>query len=74
MSISVSLSLCLSLSLSRFPLFPSQFSSHKKLLHLSDQMRQYFTQMRQEVGQRIVERVFQEEKPSKVYKHLSEWL
>ena len=32
-----------------------------------DQMRQYFTQMRQELGQRLVERVFGDgDKPSKV--------
>lgn len=34
----------------------------------ADQMRAYFTQLRQELGQRLVEKVFgQEQKPSKVY-------
>lgn len=32
-----------------------------------DQLRQYFTQLRQELGQRLVEKVFgSEDKPSKV--------
>ena len=34
---------------------------------LVDQLRQYFTQLRQELGQRLVEKVFgSEDKPSKV--------
>lgn len=33
----------------------------------ADQLRQYFTQLRQELGQRLVEKVFgNEDKPSKV--------
>lgn len=34
-----------------------------------DQMRQYFTQLRQEIGQRLVEKVFVDDKPSKVCLH-----
>ncbi len=37
-------------------------------IHAVDQLRQYFTQLRQELGQRLVEKVFgNEDKPSKVY-------
>lgn len=44
---------------------PPHISPH---LGCADQMRAYFTQLRQELGQRLVEKVFgQEPKPSKVY-------
>ena len=68
LSLSLSPSLSLSLSLSPSPPKSPVTKMHALLpLHLADQMRQYFTQMRQEIGQRIVERVFgPDDKPSKV--------
>ena len=37
------------------------------ILIIVDQMRQYFTQLRQEMGQRLIEKVFYpDDKPSKV--------
>lgn len=37
------------------------------VMFVADQLRQYFTQLRQEVGLRLVEKVFgSEDKPSKV--------
>lgn len=46
---------------------PNTTPSTTRLSPVSDQMRQYFTQLRQEMGLRLVDKVFgSEEKPSKV--------
>ena len=38
----------------------------KMFCNFTDLLRQYFTQMRQETGVRLVEKVYVEDKPSKV--------